>query len=299
MFWVSFRKCLQWRSRCQWWREVGCSRCVEHCGCNNCNERNRFSSVEFQAIFHMMGVKNCDWWTRVVMTWLSGYQKNIYSLAPCLSAYYTSLTNFLHFPHFIASALHGCWVRQSFLYDLMHTHTRLMAPCPGLHGWAGIRKVKTIWILLKQETVSDSGISWAMCKSAPLSRQITMPAPHCSVFYRPDGLAAAQPTESKHWPHSKFFVTCSNRLHLCDTSHVASQHCSDLMHVTDNPVVRILWAAETGNLDVVVEMLDKDASLIAAADADGYTPLHRASYEGHCQVVEVRIVWKIMPLSYT
>lgn len=71
---------------------------------------------------------------------------------------------------------------------------------------------------------------------------------------------------------------------------MASQHCSDLMHVTDNPVVRILWAAETGNLDVVVEMLDKDASLIAAADADGYTPLHRASYEGHCQVVEVRIV---------
>jgi len=35
-----------------------------------------------------------------------------------------------------------------------HTHTRLMALCPGLPGWAGTRKVKTIWILLKQETVS-------------------------------------------------------------------------------------------------------------------------------------------------
>jgi len=36
--------------------------------------------------------------------------------------------------------------------------------------WAGTRKVKPIWILLKQETVS--GISWATCKSAPCSRQI-------------------------------------------------------------------------------------------------------------------------------
>ena len=43
---------------------------------------------------------------------------------------------------------------------------------------------------MKQETVSGSGISWAMCKSAPRSRQITTPAPHHSVFYRPDALPA-------------------------------------------------------------------------------------------------------------
>ena len=30
------------------------------------------------------------------------------------------------------------------------------------------------------------------------SRQITTPAPHHSVFYRPDALPAAQPTASKH-----------------------------------------------------------------------------------------------------
>jgi len=29
-------------------------------------------------------------------------------------------------------------------------------------------------------------------------RQITTPAPHHSVFYRPDALPAAQPTASKH-----------------------------------------------------------------------------------------------------
>jgi len=69
---------------------------------------------------------------------------------------------------------------------------------PGLSGWAGTRKVKPIWILLKQETVSGSGISWAICKSAARSRQIPTPAPHHSVFYRPDALPAAQPTASKH-----------------------------------------------------------------------------------------------------
>jgi len=53
-----------------------------------------------------------------------------------------------------------------------------------------------MWILLKQETVSGSGISWAVCKSAPRSRQITMLAPHHSVFYRPDALCAAQQRKS-------------------------------------------------------------------------------------------------------
>jgi len=57
---------------------------------------------------------------------------------------------------------------------------------------------KPIWILLEQKTVSGSGISWAICKSAPCSRQTTMPAPHHSVFYRPDALPATQPTVSKH-----------------------------------------------------------------------------------------------------
>jgi len=59
------------------------------------------------------------------------------------------------------------------------------------------QKGKPHWILLKQETVSGSGISWAMCNSAPRSRQTTTPAPRYSVFYRPDALPAAQPTASK------------------------------------------------------------------------------------------------------
>jgi len=55
-----------------------------------------------------------------------------------------------------------------------------------------------ILILLMQETVSGSGISWAKGKSAP---DITMPAPHHSVFYSPDALPApnqqCQSTEGK------------------------------------------------------------------------------------------------------
>ena len=94
-----------------------------------------------------------------------------------------------------------------------HTHNRLMALSPGLPGWASTRKVKPIWILLKQETVSGVGISWAICKSAPRSRQITTPAPHHCFFYRPDALPAAQPTASKHWRHEgmqKHVIICVN-----------------------------------------------------------------------------------------
>ena len=80
-----------------------------------------------------------------------------------------------------------------------HTHTHLTALFPGLPRWVSTRKVKPIWILLKQETVSGSGIGWAVCKSAPCCRQITTPASHYSVFYRPDALPAVQPTASKHW----------------------------------------------------------------------------------------------------
>jgi len=49
-----------------------------------------------------------------------------------------------------------------------------------------------------------------MCKSAPRSRQITMPAPHRSVFYRPDALPATQPTASKHWRQLSLDVLSAN-----------------------------------------------------------------------------------------
>ena len=76
-----------------------------------------------------------------------------------------------------------------------HTHTRLTALCRGLPGWAGTRKLKPIWILLEQETMSGSGISRTICKSAPRCRQITTPAPHYSSFLQA-GCPSCHPTNS-------------------------------------------------------------------------------------------------------
>ena len=44
-------------------------------------------------------------------------------------------------------------------------------------------------------TVSGSGISWAICKSASRSRQITTPVPHHSVFLQA-GCPSCRPTNS-------------------------------------------------------------------------------------------------------
>ena len=99
--------------------------------------------------------------------------------------------------------LQCCWLLHLLCVNVrLHTHTfthTFNGPFPGLPRWAGTRKVKPIWILLKQETVSGSGISWAICKSASRSRQIPCQYPTTQVFYRPDALPAAQPTASKHW----------------------------------------------------------------------------------------------------
>jgi len=77
----------------------------------------------------------------------------------------------------------------------IHTHARLTALCPGLPGWSGTRKVKPIRILLKQESVGGSGISWAVCKSARRSRQSDI----ASVIL-----------SSVSWINSKWssFITC-------------------------------------------------------------------------------------------
>ena len=61
--------------------------------------------------------------------------------------------------------------------------------------------------------MSGSGISWAICKSAPCSRQTTTPASHHSVFYRPDALPAGQTTASKHY--KRIYCLVPVRMFLC------------------------------------------------------------------------------------
>ena len=99
----------------------------------------------------------------------------------------------------VLAEMHTYMIWMMYRHTHTHTHTRLMALCPGLPGWASTRKEKPDWILLKQETVSGSGISWAICNSAPRSRQIPHQHPTAQFFYRLDALPATQPTASKHW----------------------------------------------------------------------------------------------------
>jgi len=109
--------------------------------------------------------------------------------------------------------MHHCnwWPLTCGLLQLLLLHyTLLTALCPGLLGSAGTRKVKPIWILLKQETVSGSGISWAICTLS---------------FYRPDALPAAQPTASKHWRHNAVYY---------NSTYNQKGHCVKFTNVKDS-----------------------------------------------------------------
>ena len=139
---------------------------------------------------------------------------------------------------------------------LLH-YTRLTALFPGLPRWAATRKVKPIWILLKRETVSGSGISWAVCKSAPRSRLITTPAPHHSDFYGPDALSAAQPTASKHWRigsnsmaiHCCMLVCAAPDAGKADAGSSESVHCRLLLWSCDTQCT-------TGETSILYACLD-------------------------------------------
>ncbi|XP_076629365.1 ankyrin repeat domain-containing protein 49 [Colletes latitarsis] len=48
----------------------------------------------------------------------------------------------------------------------------------------------------------------------------------------------------------------------------------------------ILRATENGDIEKVKELVAKNQSLLECTDKDGYTPLHRACYANHVEVVE-------------
>lgn len=62
---------------------------------------------------------------------------------------------------------------------------------------------------------------------------------------------------------------------------------TDFFTTTDDAGLRLLWAAEKGKRAVVMELVQKDSHLVHSADKDGYTPLHRAAYENHANIVQV------------
>ena len=80
-----------------------------------------------------------------------------------------------------------------------HTHTHTFnGPFSGTTRVSRYQKGKTNLDFTEARDSEWQRHQLGICKSAPRSRQITMPAPHYSVFYRPDAIPAAQPTASKH-----------------------------------------------------------------------------------------------------
>jgi len=93
---------------------------------------------------------------------------------------------------FLTASLFTCEIKHVHLlvYYYYYYHFTALWILSGTTQVIQYQKGKTKPNFLQQETVSGSGISWAICKSAPRPRQITMPTPHHSVFYRSDALPA-------------------------------------------------------------------------------------------------------------
>lgn len=57
--------------------------------------------------------------------------------------------------------------------------------------------------------------------------------------------------------------------------------------ITGKPEKEILWAAENGDLELVKKLTKVNTDLLHVKDKDGYTPLHRACYSNHVEIVDV------------
>ncbi|RZF44778.1 hypothetical protein LSTR_LSTR000730 [Laodelphax striatellus] len=55
----------------------------------------------------------------------------------------------------------------------------------------------------------------------------------------------------------------------------------------ENPSKEILWAAERGEMETVVNLIKQNSSVVTATDKDGYTPLHRACYNNHVEIASL------------
>ena len=88
-------------------------------------------------------------------------------------------------PQFFNLAWRGPWrVRKWFIRD--HIWWGRLK-----HGCRTGGSVTIVWLTTEAYKQTDDMVQIKVLH--------TMPAPHHSVFYRPDALPAAQPTASKHW----------------------------------------------------------------------------------------------------
>ena len=114
-----------------------------------------------------------------------------------------NLFNHTYFTNQSLITLYGNSLFWYFAACSIHMHTRMhtfKGPLPGTIrvSWYQKSKNQSGFYWNKRQWVAVASFGPYVCKSAPRSRQITMPAPHHSGFYRPDTLPATQPTASKH-----------------------------------------------------------------------------------------------------
>ena len=146
-----------------------------------------------------------NWWLSYTLTLLLVQQsahhsvrleETVYMPGFCLSAVKTCLTSdhtYISQCHVINNKSSSKSFGKSALLPLMaeiglapfmcNIHCRRIQSLS--YGYATVsryQKGKTNLDCLEQETVSGSAISWAICKSAPWLRQITMHAPYHSDF---------------------------------------------------------------------------------------------------------------------
>jgi len=90
-----------------------------------------------------------------------------------------------------------CFGLINYYYYYYYYYNRFMSPwtVSGTTQVSRYQKGKTNLDLLEQEIVSDSGISWAICKSAQTNNHASIPLLN---FLQAGALRATQPTVSKH-----------------------------------------------------------------------------------------------------
>jgi len=59
--------------------------------------------------------------------------------------------------------------------------------------------------------------------------------------------------------------------------------------VETNPGKRLLWEAEHGELSAVLDTLQNHPETVKHSDSDGYTALHRASYNNHPEIIDLLV----------
>lgn len=71
------------------------------------------------------------------------------------------------------------------------------------------------------------------------------------------------------------------------------------MSAVATPERAILWNCNEGHIERVAELLRLDGGLVNARDADGYTPLHRASYTNNVPLVKLLLAYGANPNAVT